>query len=213
MYHRILFTFLTFFLVYSCAVKKEIPQQFEGKLVYQLSGRMITKGAPDSTDIQIVYAKDSLLRVESFTNIGKQVYIKHIPKNRAYILMDLGGQKVAIQTIPEPSPNAGKYIFQPKRKRKTFAGQRANSVEVKIPNIDSTFSMFYLPHISPEYSEAIPGIAGLPVKYTIFSNDELIDYELIEFDEKTINRDLFGIPSDHQIITMDDFIQMIQEGN
>lgn len=209
-YKSISFSFLFFgvlFSLWNCGVKKIEPQQFEGKFVYQLSGRMIDANAADSSNFQVVYAKDSLVRVENFTKLGKQIYIKHIPRNRAYILMDLGGKKVAVQTIPEPSPNDGKYVFNSKRKRKKIAGRKAQRVDVTLPTYDTIIPMYYLPEISPSYTEAIPGIAGLPALYTIFSNDEFVDYKLIYFEEKPIHKDYFGIPSDHEIMSLEEFIE------
>src|SRR5690554_302548 len=88
-------------ILLSCSLPQAISEDFEGKLVYSVSSIANSPDMADSINYQVVYAKDSMLRIDSFTPIGKQVYIKHIPKNRAYILMDLGMQKVAIQTIPD----------------------------------------------------------------------------------------------------------------
>src|SRR5690554_7315881 len=66
-----------------------------------------------------------MLRIDSYTPIGKQIYIKHIPKNRAYILMDLGMQKVAIQTIPDTLEDSNRYVFEKKSGKKNFAGIRS----------------------------------------------------------------------------------------
>jgi len=210
--NKSLLLFLSILLILaSCGLKKIQPTSFEGKFVYSVSSRMIDPNAQDSSNFQIVYAKDSMMRVENFTKLGKQIYIKHIPKNRAYILMDLGGKKVAIQTIPEASPNAGKYTFDEKRKTKKIAGELARRVDVGIPNTDTLITMYYYPSILPKYSEAIPGIKGLPAKYTIFSNDEFIEYEMIYFEEQPISKDYFGIPSDHEVMSLEEFIELFQE--
>lgn len=208
---RLIIVLLFIGLILGCAVQPPVKSSFEGKIIYRISADYIDESSHDSTAFQIVYAKDSMLRVENFTPIGKQIYIKHIPKNRAYILMDVFTEKLAIQSIPEPPPNAGKYVFKPKRKKKKIAGKKAHQIQVEIPDIDSIFTMYYYPDIPAKYSEAIPGIKGLPAKYTIFSNGIYFDYEIISIENTPVDQDLFGIPSDHRIISMEEFIELINE--
>lgn len=202
---------LTCYLLVSCAVQPEVQAAFQGKIIYKIKADIIDENATDSTNYQVVYAKDSMLRIENFTAIGKQIYIKHIPRNRAYILMDIHKEKLAIQSIPEATPNAGKYQFKTKRKSKKIASKKAQAIEVIIPDIDSTFTMYYYPDLPAKYSEALYGIPGLPAKYTLFSNGVFYDYEIVSIEAYETNRDLFGIPTDHRIITMDEFYNLIQE--
>lgn len=207
----LLISSITLLLLIRCALQSPVQTPFQGKIVYKISADYIDPNDDDSSSYQIVYAKDSMLRVENFTPIGKQIYIKHIPKNRAYILMDVFTERLAIQSIPEPPPNEGKYVFTPKKKTKKIAGKKANEINVQIPEIDSVFTMYYYPDIPGKYSEAIPGLNGLPAKYTLYSNGIFFDYEVISIERYTTDRDLFGIPSDYRIITMEEFIEMIQE--
>jgi hypothetical protein len=69
----------------------------------------------------------------------------------------------------------------------------------------------YLPNISSKYSNALIGVPGLPVKYSIYSSGIWISHELISFEEQPINRDNFGIPSDYEIITLDQFMELIKQ--
>lgn len=195
----------------SCSVQQPVTTPFEGKVIYHITSPQDAVNEKDSTAYQIIYAQDTMVRIENFTPIGKQIYIKHIPKNKAYILMDFNSNKVAIQTPASEIPNAAEFKFDYKIGSSEIAGRKAKNIKVTIPNIDSTFTMQYFEDISPEYSEAIPGIPGLPAKYTVISNDAFLNYEVIVLEERKINRDLFGIPSDYQIMTMDAFIDQIQE--
>lgn len=195
-------------IIIGCGTK--VQERFEGKMVYKITSDRAEQYNEDSLGYQVIYAKDSMLRIENFTQLGKQVYIKHITKNRAYILMEFEGEKVALKSIPEPPANAGKYEFKKKRGKETIAGRIARKMEVKIPNVDSLFVMYYFDDISHDYSEAVPGLPGLPVKYTLIVNDELSDFELIQFEQKEISIDYFGIPSDYKIMTMDEFIEGFQ---
>lgn len=206
----ILFFGITLILL-SCSLQQTVSEHFEGKLIYSIESPGNIPNEKDSINYQVVYAKDSMLRIDSYTPIGKQIYIKHIPKNRAYILMDLGMQKVAIQTIPDTLEDSNRYVFEKKSGKKNFAGIKAKNIKVTDTHIDTTIIMNYAPEISSKYSTALKGIPGLPVKYSIYSNDMWISYRLITFEERPLNIDLFGIPSDHKIITLDEFIELLQE--
>lgn len=197
-------------LLIGCGVQKESETPFEGKLVYAVSSVENNPDAADSINYQVVYAKDSLLRTESFTPIGKQIYIKHIPKEKAYILMDLNSRKVAIQTATDTVDRSDKYAFKSKMGSKTFAGKKAKNISVTLKEQDTTIVMNYLENISPRYSEAIEGIPGLPVKYSVYSNGLWVNYELITFEEREISKDKFGIPSDHEIMSLDEFMDIMK---
>ncbi|RFC53335.1 hypothetical protein [Brumimicrobium aurantiacum] len=206
---KLIFIFLTLFL-FACSTQKHQPSNFEGKLIYSISSKMNNPNENDSINHQIVYAKDSMLRIDSYTPIGKQIYIKHIPKNKAYILMDLGTEKVAIQTIQDTTSNSDRYLFEKKIGKDKFAGRKAKRIEVTDTAYDTTIIMNYLPEIPAKYSTAIEGMPGLPVNYSLYSNGLWLKYSLNTIEEKELNIDLFGIPSDHRIITLDEFIEIIQ---
>lgn len=197
-----------FLILFGCGTK--VQERFEGKMVYKISSERNEHSQDDSLGYQVIYAKDSMLRIENFTQLGKQVYIKHITKNRAFILMEFEGEKVALKSIPEPPANEGKYEFSKRKGKETIMGRTARKIEVKIPNIDSLFMMYYFEDVSHDYSEAIPGLPGLPVKYTLIANGEFSNFELIHFEQKAIGIDYFGVPSDYKIMTMDEFIERFQ---
>jgi hypothetical protein len=197
-------------LLVACATRDAV-ERFEGKMVYKLSSDKLDRLAVDSLNYQVIYAKDSMLRIENFTPIGKQVYIKHIPKNRAYILMELNGQKIAIQSIPEPAVNDGKYLFKKRRGSIAVAGIDAKQIDVTLPELDTMITMLYHPSISPDYSEAIPGIPGMPLRYALLVDGMLTTFELLLLEERVIDIDFFGIPSDYERLTMDEFIERMME--
>lgn len=208
---RILPFIIISLLIISCGLPKPHNEDFQGKLVYKISSPLNNLNSNDSSNYQTVYMMDSMLRIDSRTPMGKQQYIKHIPKNRAYILMNLGAKKVAIQTIPDTLENDSKYIFKSKSGSDEIAGVKTKRVKVTDTEQDTTFIVNYLPEVSSKYSNALEGIPGLPVRYSIFSYGTWITYEMVLFEERKVDRDRFGIPSDHEIITLDEFMDMMQE--
>src|SRR5690554_3766966 len=200
----ILFFGITLILL-SCSLQQTVSEHFEGKLIYSIESPGNIPDEKDSINYQVVYAKDTMLRIDSYTQIGKQTYIKHIPKNKAYILMDLGVKKVAIQTIQDTLKNDDRYIFKKARGKKKFAGRKANNINVTDNVFDTTMTMNYLEEVPSKYSTAIKGMPGLPVNYSLNVDGLWTTYKLKEIEEKTLSIDLFGIPSNYEIITLDEF--------
>lgn len=206
-----LFILGSIFILFSCTLPKENVANFEGKFIYRIDNPMNVQDDSDSINYQVVYAKDSMLRIDNYTPIGKQIFIKHIPLNRAYILMDLGSQKVAIQTYTDTLQADQSYAFKARAGTKTIGGVKTKRIEVHDLELDTTLIMNYAPDIPAKYSTSIEGMPGMPIKYFLFTNNVWLTYELISLDTSPLNIDLFGIPSDHQIITLDEFIKMIEE--
>src|SRR5690554_4389278 len=125
---RIFLYFGVTFILFGCSLPQAISDDFEGKFVYTIDSPANTPNIEDSINYQIVYAKDSMLRIDNFTPIGKQIYIKHIPKNRAYILMDLGSQKVAIQTYTDTLQADQSYAFKARAGTKTIGGVKTKQI-------------------------------------------------------------------------------------
>ena len=197
-------------ILFSCTLPKENTANFEGKFVYHIDNPMNTQDKSDSINYQIVYATDSMLRIDNYTPIGKQIFIKHIPLNRAYILMDLGNQKVAIQTIPDTAEVNNSYAFKHRSGTKTIGGVKTKNIEVKDLELDTTLLMNYAPDIPSKYSTSIVCMPGTPIRYYLFTDNVWLTYELISLDKSPLHIDLFGIPSDYQIVTLDEFIEMIE---
>jgi len=207
---KILFFLFIISILIACTTPRQNIKNFEGKLVYSVSSPLHNPAATDSINYQIVYAKDSMLRIDSYTPIGKQIFIKHIPKNKAYILMDIGVKKVAIQTVPDTLEN-NRYQFKNMLGKDKIAGRKAKKIKVTDTQHDTTIVMNYFSEIPEKYSTAIDGMPGLPAKYALFANGVWISYRLTKIEERTIDIDLFGIPSDHEIITLDEFIELIED--
>lgn len=198
-------------LLTACSSPKASIENFEGKFIYTISSEQNEADLSDSTSYQIVYAKDSMLRIDNFTPIGKQIYIKHILKNKAYILMDIGMRKVAIQTIADTTENKGRYLFKKTNGKEKFADRKAKNIHVTDTAYDTTITMNYLEEIPAKYSTAIDGMPGLPAKYSINANGTWLTYQLMSIEERPLNIDLFGIPSGYEVITLDEFIDLIKD--
>ncbi|MCE3294666.1 MAG: hypothetical protein K0R65_380 [Crocinitomicaceae bacterium] len=204
---------LLFILLLSFGSYAQQYKPFSGKLIYQVdfTDSVSKKSAP--TSFMTVYTNDTLVRLETESGrMGKQSTIRHLVLNKYYILLEVNGEKYAIQHQAEADTSASKYTFDKKWGKKRFDGKKAKKVQVNATGFTEPLTMYYFKDISPKYIEAIKGVPGLPVEYYIQTEDGMFRYKLVEFSEETTDRDLFGIPSDYQKVTFDEFMNKMMQG-
>jgi hypothetical protein len=198
----------TMLLISSSFAQKQTS--FTGMLEYKITPRDTANTALAPMNQMFVYTNDTITRTENFTNqLGQQVAIRHMVKQKSYLLLitDLG--KFAIQTDHSKSDTiqrTTKYVFKKKWFKRKIAGQKANRMIVSHPNFKEPIEFLYLKKTPNKYLDIYPEIPGLLVKYSIATADGVLDYELVKFNEYTPNHDLFGIPSDFQKISFDEFL-------
>lgn len=160
-----------------------------------------------------VYTNDTVVRVETETGqFGVQVYIRHMSLNKAYLLLDYEGGKYAIQTnLNDPTKDtlAPEYTIKKKRGSKTIAGIKCRRYYVHDKDQPEGYYCWFAKKVPNKYLEVYPEVPGLAVDYYLPSQDGLIHYELVKFTPQSVNRDLFGIPSDYKRITFDEFVNIV----
>jgi hypothetical protein len=162
-----------------------------------------------------VMTNDTIVRVETETQLGIQVYIRHIELKKAYLLLDYDGNKYAIQTDLEETNKrdtmAPEYSVKRTWKTKTIAGIKCRKYIVRDKNQTEGYDCWFAKKIDHKYLEVYPEVAGLAVDYYLPSPDGLIHYELTQLNLTPVNRDLFGVPSDYKRLTFEEFVNMISQ--
>ncbi len=182
---------------------------FSGKLTYSINiaDTSLSKYFPEKK--MFIHTNDSLLRIENHTEeFGIQILIKHMIKNKSYLLLSLDKGNFAIQTShDEENMDSSLYSISRKMGKTKICGLKAKKLMVNHPSFESQIEFYYLPKYAPKYLNAYYEFPGLPVLYYLNSEYGLLKYELIEIQEEIPNYDLFGIPSDYKKITFDEFVQ------
>lgn len=208
---RLFITFLTIG-IFSFAYQ----QEFEGIVQYKIDyPEMMLNSFPsnikDSAQIAIKLIKGKNVRTESFSKMGKQSLLVNIESDTSYLLMDLYGKKLALQMV-DPNPNtkkndslklagnAGK-VFGFKSKKATYTKH------------GKEYTIIYCPQISSKYGTSFTSLNGLALVFPIVLNEmDALIYTCESIQETTISDSYFEIPSDHEVLTMEQFYQMINGG-
>ena len=130
-----LFSFL--WSVSLIAQKKHVP--FSGELLFKAQ-RVIPMDS--AQEHMLIYAKDSLLKVINFSsNMGKQELIKHLSKEKSYLLLETTKGKYAIRTnYTKYQDTTLSYSFKKKLGSKRIAGMKAKKLSVTFTDIDKKFT-------------------------------------------------------------------------
>lgn len=210
--NRFLFAFSIILFTTISAFSQE---KFSGVLKYKA-----TVMAPDTNAVWkswgvTLYTNDTVVRVETETQqFGVQVYIRNMLLNKAYLLLELDGNKYAIQTdLSKKTDTIPKnYTVKKKSGSKKIAGLKAQKYLVKDENTEGYYC-YFSKKLGNKYLQVYPEVKGLALDYYIPSQDGLIHYELIEKKNEPVNRDLFGIPSDYKRISFEEFMRVFYSNN
>jgi hypothetical protein len=196
------------FLVLSFKTKPFAQEQlpFSGELTYKIE-RVDVKDS--SKSIQLIYAKDSLIKVVNFNSYkGKQELIKHLTYNKSYLLIESPLQNFAIKTnehlVKDTSVN---YTFKTQFGSKKIAGKRAKKIKVKLKSVQNELTFLYLKKIPAKYANMYFDLPGLPVLYYISTPEGLYRYTLQEIKEVSPPLELFMIPKDYKKVTFEEFAE------
>lgn len=197
--------FILFLLISTTAnffAQKQTP--FSGELTYKIE-RVDVKDS--SKSVQLIFAKDSLLKVVNFTSDkGKQELIKHLGFNKSYLLLETPLQNFAIKTNEHlVKDTAVNYTFKMQRGHKKIAGMRANKLKVKLNSVQNELTFLYLKKIPAKYANIYADLPGLPVLFYVSTADGLFKYSLQTFKKVSPPLELFMIPKDYKKVTFEEF--------
>jgi hypothetical protein len=186
---------------------------FVGKLVYsiEIADTSMKQMFPAST--MTIYSNDTILRVETKTEtLGQQVLIHHLTKKKAYLLIESPLGKFAIQ-IPEETSEKEKYTYKKAKGKKTVCQLNSSKLNVSVTGFEGLLTAYYHKKISAKYIPGFEHFPGLPTSYQALTTDGIYQHELIQIQSEPVSKDLFGIPSDYQRISMSEFVDLMTGGN
>ena len=191
-------------------------KRFSGLLEYKITAEDTSLANLYPETRMVIYTNDTIVRMENQTSsLGKQVTIRHAEKQKAYQLLETEFGKFAIKADltdkPDSIPASDSYTFDKKCKRKKILGKKAVVYEVNQEAYKATKDFLFYKNYSNKYLNTFEDVPYLPVVYYVTTYDVILKYELVRMSEYTPDRDLFGIPSDYERVTFDEFLDKYLE--
>jgi hypothetical protein len=205
------FTVFLFSFLWSVTIiaqKKYLP--FSGELLFKAQ-RIIPMDSVQ--EHMLIYAKDSLLNVVNFSsNMGKQELIKHLTKEKSYLLLETTKGKYAIRTnYTKYQDTTLSYSFKKKLGSKRIVGMKAKKLSVTFKDIDKKFSFYYLKNIPAMYGSAYTNFPGLVVEYYIPTDEGMFQYTLTEFKRIDPPLTLFMVPTGYKLVSIEEFMEELSK--
>jgi hypothetical protein len=205
------FNLIFFLLTFSTSIFSQ--KGFSGHILYEISTANTSLAKLMPITYMHLYTNDTIARIENDNPIfGKQITIKHLELEKSYLLLEHQGGFYAIQT-PSRSDSLLESLYNFDYKcigTKKIAGRKTKKVIVgNSKNMEET-EVQYFKNIRPDLLDVKEGIKGLPAIYSLITKDGELIYKAILIEEKVVNRDLFGIPSNYKKLSLKEFLDLIK---
>ncbi len=186
--------------------------QLSGMLVYQVDLLSADTMNPQNHWQVVVYTNDTMVRVETQGGpFGKQVYIRHMVLNKAYLLLAMDGQKFAIRTdLANKSKDTSlNYTVKKLVGSKKINGIRCKKYKITDVGAPMGYVCYFAKKIPNKYIEVYQDIPGLALDYFLPSQNGLIHYKLVQYEAQVLDKNMFGIPSDYKKVTFEEFMSSL----
>lgn len=190
------------------------PERFVGKLIYRYEYVDTSLQKIQKPAFETVYTNDTLVRIENETShLGQQVMLKHLELGKSYLMIRTAFGDFAIKSPSDSLRNDRSEAYSIKKKcgHKKIGGLRGKKLVVKKKSSGEEYVFYYSKKISPKCIEAFDFLPGLPLEYYLPGKEGVLKYTLTSIDFTTPNYDLFGIPSDYQKVSINEFMDLLLE--
>lgn len=205
-WHRIKNCFLTFICLSGFYFPVALSQI--GTWTYQLT-ETDSLGAVLSSSEMKLYANDSVVRIETPTKLGTQVLLQHRQKDKFFLLLEMGDQGLAIKGN-DKEDSLTRYQYKRTWKKKILGGIPARKFKVYDNKTKEESVVWVARKQSENLLNVYPGLPGMPLSYTVRTEEVNFNYSLVQYLAASPSSDLFGIPSHYKIITFDEFLKMMR---
>jgi|GEM_PF-2573743 len=202
------------FIFFAACEKNTKVERFEGLLIYETDDPMLNNVPVDSGKFIKHYVRGDSIRVESFTSMGKQVHIKDLANQTAYLIFVFGGQKVALFQDLSLDTIKRNFNWTDVSDSKKIAEQKSKSGFISGAYLNEPIQVFYAAKYPSKIIDVYDGIIpGLPTKYALVVQGMSVNYQLVRLEEKLISDELFKVPADCLVLTMEEFMTMLSNEN
>ena len=194
----------------SCA---SFSQNFEGVLTYKIDmPEMMLRSIPpqlvDSVKSTKKFIKNDHIRTETFSPMGKQVMLEKIGSDTTYLLMHLMGKDIAIEILGTDKPESKKDSLVETGKGSKMFGFKTE--KASYTKYGSKYEIIYTKQLDVNYGNSFKSLGGVALQFPIIISEfEILIYTCTGIEKKPIADDLFDIPVNYEVLTMEEFGKMI----
>ena len=186
--------------------------QFEGKVVfgleYELPEAMESQRSMLPSQMDMLISKTKTKVVQN-TMMGAQIVISDTKTKESTLLMDMMGQKMAID-MPAPSDDekGNEPTYKYDEKTKKLAGYKCKHAIMIIEDEngeEAEMDVYYTEEIPAAANDKLKGLKGFPLEYTINSQGLVMIVSAKSVSREKVAASEFEIPEGFSKMTMDEF--------
>ena len=194
-------------------------QKFQGTITYSIDYDLPEIMEPQRSMLPSemkTYCKKSSSRVEQKTAMGDQIVISNINTGESTLLMNMMGQKMAIEIgnqdkdENESTPNIV-YLEDSKTIAGYLCKKATYTVFIEEQQDSMTMDLYYTSEIPSIYNAQFNQLNGLPLEYTINTQGMSMTFEAINVELNKQSKSLFEIPKEYEIISLEAFKKMMSQ--
>lgn len=167
------------------------------------------------------YVKGPRTRIEQSGVMGKNIIIQDPGQKKMIMLMDMMGQKIAMEMPLEVEPDNSYDIFEfeyngePVKmtgEKKTISGY---SCEKGILQVDGGAMEIWFAKDFPFASVYDSRMPGMPVQYVVREEEMVMEFTVTGIKEQAVSESMFTIPSEYTVKTaaeMQQFMPLMEGG-
>tara|TARA_A200000113_G_C8872331_1_gene357159 strand:+ start:4719 stop:5384 length:666 start_codon:yes stop_codon:yes gene_type:complete len=201
----------------------QLSTSFSGELIYSIekidaNSLQSSFGNENSNTEEklIIYAKDSLIkRVHFNSENGIQESIEHLSYGKKILLLSIDSVHYAVQ-VPTEKTNDEKHLdstYKLSNKcfpKVRFAGLKGKPMLLSHPMLNNDLHIWFNKSIPPKYNAVYDQLPGLPLKYYVISEKGLYLYELESLKKYDPPLSIFQIPLNTVILSLKEFIDLLE---
>lgn len=191
--------------------------QFEGKIEYKLDYKL-----PEAMEAQRSMLPSEMLmcisknktKVTQQTMMGSQTVITNTETNSSTLLMDMMGQKMAIE-LPKQDEEEPETTYKYTNKFKKIAGYKCNHATMMVKEStgeEIEVDIYYTKEIPSSANDKLKGLKGFPLEYTIISQGLTMIVSAESVAKTKIEQSEFKVPADYEKLTMEQFKEKMGMG-
>jgi GLPGLI family protein len=204
------------FMAIAFALPAMAQKQFEGTIKFKMSYEdlpaemaMMEAMLPDE---MITRVKGEKSRMEQSMAMGmSSVTITDMKKGTGIVLMDLMGQKIAMEATKEELKKLDKKKVSDKKpefkytsETKEIAGYECKKAFIVIEGAGE-MEIYYTEDLPAGASKQFEGLKGFPLEYSISQGPMKVSFTATKVIKEKLSDSLFSIPDGYDIMTFEEF--------
>jgi len=198
--------------IYSCS------PSFTGKIAYDIDYDLPEAMEPQRsmlpTEMTTIIGEEHSKVIQN-TMMGEQITIFNVKTKMTTSLINLMGQKIAIEINTAENSNENKPIIKYIDESKTIAGYECKkaiyTISTLADNVEESMTMelYYSPEIPSQSNQQFNELKGFPLQYSINTQGMTMKLKAKSVTKEKFTKKIFEIPSDYEKMTLEEFQKMM----